>query len=263
MDRMKPFKVKEYRGQPVRWIEEKADGYSVEVYRSGSLEVITRGGHDIAEMLTSLHQILHTLPDGTRFRAELHAPGVPATSVPTLINDQSERLIITPFYNPDVLAHQDFVDWARRYRMEPPGWTEEVPDEVESLKKEALDRGLEGFILVEDYHGQRYKVKPTKTVDCVVMEAEQSFSETWWPGLKCLHVGVYCADNLKKIARVGSGFAGEYRLSIDTQGKRDALEGRVCEVEYDSVAAKGQLKFPRFVRWRDDKRPEECTDEQL
>ncbi len=34
--------------------------------------------------------------------------------------------------------------------------------------------------------------------------------------------------------------------------------GRVFEVEYDRVAAKGKLRFPRFVCWRPDKPKEEC-----
>ena len=63
-----------------------------------------------------------------------------------------------------------------------------------------------------------------------------------------------------EIAKVGTGFDGDYRYSVDPK----KLFGRVAEIGYQSLGAKGRLKFPKFLRWRDDeKKKNECLIDQL
>ena len=65
-------------------------------------------------------------------------------------------------------------------------------------------------------------------------------------------------DQLIEIARVGGGFSDADRRWTEAE-----VMGRVCEVRYDCVMARGRLRFPRFIQWRDDKPSNECTMEQL
>ena len=54
-----------------------------------------------------------------------------------------------------------------------------------------------------------------------------------------------------------SGMDDEVRAAISGE---DAY--RVCEVKYERVGSGGKLQHPRFVAWRDDKLPEQCTADQ-
>jgi len=269
-------KVKKYNGKtPVKFLQQKLDGYAVIVWKwGGRVEVLTRTkGVDLWPKLKRnkhLQRIIESMPKDCTVVGELYAPGVQATSVPTMVNDADKRLRICAFAMPmlhghdvaymtipEVLTCLEIFGFETPYTYEYP--EAEVPN-IGHLKALAMDNGWEGYVLKEEHCSGWWKVKPTNTVDCFVVATSQSMSPTHFGGLKALFVYVNNSDgSIRSLGQVGSGFEAEYRTSVD----RASLIGRVCEVEYDSLAANGKLKFPRFLRWRDEKTKEECTVDQL
>jgi len=266
---MKMLTVKEYNGQPFRFIQEKKDGYGISIDEKG---VWTRKKDvNVRDKLPHhLKRVLRHLMPGSDVLAELHADGVQATSIPTLLNDGSPRLKITAF------ADLSLKEWPYNLvlnQLERQGFlipqTSVVcnPDELmiydeadcDSLIAEAVERKIEGWILKEAHLRGWYKLKPVKTVDAVVTGVTVSDSITHYGGMKAIQVSLFFPE-LVEIASVGSGFTADYRHTVD----QDSLIGRVAEIKYDSIAANGKLKFPRFVRWRDnEKAANECTGDQL
>jgi len=100
-------------------------------------------------------------------------------------------------------------------------------------------------------------------------------------GLGALHLAAQGPEGLMYAGRVGSGLTETDLASLpgqlhdDEQAKPPCLgripRGRehtwvrprlVCEVRYKEITSDGLLRQPIFLRWRTDKRPEECTHPQ-
>lgn len=293
-----------WKPEEINRIEEKLDGHRIAIVRHSNrecardnlqrpagaphskVEVRTRTvGVDlwpqIQEFLPDLAEIALHLPYGTVLDGELYAPGVPATSVKTMINEGDSRLRFTPFampvfdFRPQTYVRFEIIEAMLREQglSLPKSYSSHhLPlvgrisrqEGTRFLQEEALRMGMEGFVLKRYHYEGWYKVKPKRTVDAVVMGTTVSTSDTHWGTLRAIQVGVYFEGGLLQIASVGSGFQQEYRHSLDTDAKRAALIGRICEVEYDDLAANGKLKFPRFLRWRDDEKTlAECTSDQI
>jgi ATP-dependent DNA ligase len=133
------------------------------------------------------------------------------------------------------------------------------------------------------------KVKKVKTADCVVGAYRPSRADE---GIGSLLLGLYRDGVLHFVGHTSSFSAAErkrLRAELRQYEDPDALtfgEGRtpggpsrwaraeqavwtplrpvlVCEVRYDKVQGDRFRHAATFVRWRDDKRPEECTFDQL
>ncbi len=157
-----------------------------------------------------------------------------------------------------------------------------------ALYDAAVARGLEGVVgkrIGSPYiPGKRtrdwLKVKTTHTVDCVIggFSPGQSARSGSFGSLL---VGVYEGELLRYIGSVGTGFTdatlGMMRRMLDTlkiaaspfaepvpvRGARWVQPSLVCEVEYRELTSGLRLRAPSFKGLRTDKRPEECTLDQL
>lgn len=149
----------------------------------------------------------------------------------------------------------------------------------EELFEAVIQKGLEGIIAKKKdspyLPGKRsnywLKIKGRKSADFVVIgylpgkgERSSSFGS--------LTLGVYSSGELVPVGRVGTGFSKEMLEYIKSKLKplpeHTGREIRVkpeivVEVEYGGITKDMKLRFPRFVRLRPDKKPEECTADQL
>jgi bifunctional non-homologous end joining protein LigD len=154
--------------------------------------------------------------------------------------------------------------------------------EGERLYAEVERMGLEGLVAKKSdslYKGGRssnwLKVRVDKTGDFVVVGfTAPRGSRT---GLGALHLADYVNGTLTYAGRAGSGFKdqelAELRAGLEqSRRKTPPCEGPVpggpdtfwvepelvCEVRYKEFTDESLLRQPVFLRFRDDKKPEEC-----
>ena len=199
------------------------------------------------------------------------------------------------YYGFDLLGFEDFdlrgLPLAARkavlLRVLPPvgplRFLEHVEDAGEALYQEAERLGLEGIVAKKadaPYRAGRspawLKVRSRKTGDFVVVGFTAPRGSRG--GFGALHLADYAGGTLVYAGRAGSGFSdrqlAEVRRTLETGRRRGApCTGPlppeqdttwvepvlVCEVEYSEWTEEGLLRQPVFLRFRDDKRPEECV----
>jgi bifunctional non-homologous end joining protein LigD len=172
-------------------------------------------------------------------------------------------------------------------------YLEHVEQEGEALYQEAARLGLEGVVAKKadsPYRAGRspawLKVRSRKTADFVVVGFTAPKGSRG--GFGALHLADYVNGKLVYAGRAGSGFTekelGEVRRTLEQHRRQDApcsgpLAARkstarppgkgttwvepllVCEVEYTEWTDEGLLRQPVFLRFRSDKKPEECVRE--
>jgi DNA ligase D-like protein (predicted ligase) len=117
------------------------------------------------------------------------------------------------------------------------------------------------------------KIKPTRSCDCVILgytkgegDRESTFGS--------LAVGLHNEEGrLEHICNVSSGLSKSTLNALKVFLSKTVTEQRgkltfvkpllVCEVVYQSVTSDRSLRAPRFSRVRFDKKPSECTVEQV
>ena len=189
---------------------------------------------------------------GTVLYGELFLPGFPASQVKAAILDRDPDLRYHVFASTNFDAKtelhviqrhaaacgQDFVQpWLTYDEVKAAGGLITIMAEMPHL---------EGFVLKGGNLSRWLKYKRTDTLDLVVTDLIDGKGKNL--GLigslelsdRC-HV-VRCNCNLK---------SDEQRMDVTIMGE-DVI-GRIVEVEYDYIDAGGRLRFPRFVRFRDDK----------
>jgi bifunctional non-homologous end joining protein LigD len=151
-----------------------------------------------------------------------------------------------------------------------------------ALYAEVLERGLEGIVAKRADSAYRagrspywLKVRALKTADFVVVGfALPSGSRAGFAGL---HLAEHTGGDLRYTGRVGSGFSDVELLRVRAELERARREtppctgavpkGRdhvwvsprlVCELRFVERTRDGLLRQPVFLRFRDDKAPEEC-----
>jgi bifunctional non-homologous end joining protein LigD len=164
-------------------------------------------------------------------------------------------------------------------------YLEHVEEDGEALYHEAERLGLEGVVAKKaaaPYKPGRsalwLKVRSRKTGDFVVVGFTSPKGSRG--GFGALHLGEYVGGALTYTGRVGSGFSekqlGEVSRTLQSRRRPDPPCGgpvpkekgttwvepvMVAEVEYSERTDDGLLRQPVFLRFRDDKRPEECVRE--
>lgn len=179
--------------------------------------------------------------------------------------------------------------WARKRALErllpsvgPVRFADHVEGDGEAFFAAARGMGLEGIVCKRadsPYRGGRspdwLKVRVDRTGDFAVVGYTEAARGR--VGLGALHLAVREGDRYRYAGRVGAGLTDrqleEARRTLHAARRGSpiadgtALGGRgdvwtdpvlVCEVRYKEWTDEGLLRQPVFVRFRDDKRPEDC-----
>lgn len=263
---------------PIRWYQEKKDGYRLTFIREKDGEFVALGRTDNYWSLLSglkLAEPVHDLPEESIIDGELYIPGHPASDVVTAMKNGWKSLkydaFAVPYLAGECYEDEDLeevnnilqiggfttIDPIRSFRNERP---EELLYRLLTLAQ--LEK-IEGYVVKNKHYAEWYKIKPEHTCDLVVMDFKEG--EKKYTGmLGALICGAYNEKNeLVELASVGGGFDDAQRSILWKPWRRAKLKGEVVEVMYQDVMAKGRLKYPRFLRFRDDKPAKECTLKQL
>jgi bifunctional non-homologous end joining protein LigD len=162
-------------------------------------------------------------------------------------------------------------------------YSEHFEKDGEALYDRAVGMGLEGIVAKQadsPYKSGRsdlwLKIRADKTGDFVVVGYTAPKGSRG--GFGALHLGGYADGKLIYAGRAGSGFTGQMLKEVGDRLQalatpRPPFEGPVpaekeshwvkpelvAEVRYKEVTGDGLLRQPVFLRFRDDKRPEECV----
>lgn len=283
-------KFKDYVGQPVRYYSPKADGHMqyVKVDNEGQIIVWTKNMKDNTAKLLSVEHIkqeLRRLPANSFVMGECHCPGELSTEVPHMLCTGDERLRFSVFAAPMLagrnLANDDDLLFVMSlikvlgldtvpvlkviqgfdctFRSRPVG-----SFLVARLLKDAITQKIEGWVLKNHHMSEWYKLKPVKSIDAFVLDVTQSDSDTYKGHMKALILGLYKPDwSVHDLGECGGGFTKAFKMSLPYDEMRGQLLNRIVEVAYDSITKHQKLRFPRFIRFRDDKNVDSCTTEQL
>tara|TARA_R110000787_G_scaffold42303_12_gene104019 strand:+ start:3150 stop:4001 length:852 start_codon:yes stop_codon:yes gene_type:complete len=257
----------------IKRCEVKLDGFRVTVCREGNKNIFAVGrkteGADLwPKMMECLVRediaALSRMPEKTVLDGELFIPNDFASSVSHILASGKAEARFQPFAAPFVAGvdcrSTTFADRDKmlaHLRFQPPQELSMWPSKIEDLSALADEMKVEGFVLKQAHYRGWYKVKRNQTVDAIVIGAEPGKGKHRGR-LGALHLAVMRGDDMVKCGKVGIGNDAEWRDC-------DAVEilGRVVEVLHEGVQSNGALRFPRFIRWRDDKTPIDCDVSQL
>jgi bifunctional non-homologous end joining protein LigD len=161
-------------------------------------------------------------------------------------------------------------------------YSEHIEEQGEAMFEQVQRMRLEGIVAKKadsPYRPGRSpdwrKIRADRTDDFVVVGfTDRKRSRT---GFGALHLAQFVGDELVYTGRVGTGFTAgqldEAREQLDgilrdepaCAGALPSGPGHhwvepllVCEVRFRELTEEGMLRHPAFLRWRDDKEPEEC-----
>lgn len=247
------------------WAEQKLDGYRMTIIKDE--RGIRAHGKDYRNLWPKIEYLfaarMARVPLGTIFDGELYVPGKPATQVVTHYNMKSPELRYSIFAVPyhkmeDLSAVPLTTDIIRMIAMTY-GFESSLTHELQyATAEQATKMGIEGFILKEMHYYGWWKIKPVQPVDLVVVGSTSGRGKNKGRIGSLICAAYNSSAELQVVANVGKGCDDQWR---DMEPSK--VIGKVVEVSHEGKQARGKLKFSCFLRWRDDKLPEQCTMEQL
>lgn len=254
-----------WNGQRTRYAHLKRDGHFTRITKDqfGRVQITTPTPTDITEEVKRcqcgwLAPIYSRVPLRTTLLGELWYPGKPASYVKSALASHDARLRFSAFAvetEPADATLELIEDLCSYWAVDFPMWVklQECMYERELLLQSAAQHeDAEGWVLKDGNMLNWFKLKPVSTIDLIVTDFKEGNGK--FLGL----VGALVCSTAEghRIANV-SGMDDAVRFEL-----QESDIGRVCEVRYQYVGSKGRLRHPAFIRWRDDKRPEECTVDQ-
>jgi len=257
---MRPKIVEYSPDKRYKYAHLKRDGIWVTLFQQTPLSAValTRHPTDVADQLRSGSNAAFlsfelVAPVNAQLFCELFAPGQPASEVKSLLaSGRASELSLESFATP-MLPDDAELAAVRAYSeaLRVPfnaHWRRQDVSYVEDWWRKYDG---EGVVFKNGNLLDWAKYKPTLTADLIVTGFKDGRGK--YVG-KVGSVECSLADGTV-VAYVG-GMTDETRDELSAD--REAFLGRVVEVAYQRVEARGGLRHPRWVRLRDDKRAEEC-----
>jgi len=137
---------------------------------------------------------------------------------------------------------------------------------LEELWKTVVEKGNgEGVMLKSDkirnYGKDWTKVKKEDTADAFILGATPGKGK-YSGQIGALELAVYNGGTIWPIGKC-SGMDDAVRLEMTELALQGNLKDLVIEVKYNDVTKNKKLRHPRFMRWRPEKKKEECLLSQL
>ena len=230
-----------------------------------------------------IQAILPRLQSGNA-RPPVHLSNPVTYIVFDILEKDGESLVDLPLIERQKILRQSVID--------DPRVTVSVPVESRGTEyyRVAISRGLEGVVAKQKdsryepgaRSGTWLKIKQTQSCDCVIVGYTIGQGGRG-PLFGALLLGLYETGQKKLvyIGKVGSGFSDRELNDLMAMFQKIRTDGptvtgseqgdqivwlkpvMVAEVEYQQATRDTRLRIPRFIRIRPDKKPEECTLDQL
>lgn len=269
----------------LRWRQRKYDGWRLTLFsgvdKKGEYAAYSRQitpEHDLSTKLEYLPWFQHFCQGGwdygTILDGELIYPGRNASYIPTALKQQDPYLQYVIFGTPligmndctrtpmnklkETLLMQGLpvgVSFADFDELNPVDWWHRpIQALIDDSLHHARSRGWEGVVVKREVWGGWWKIKLDASDDLIVMGWRRGIGK-FFGKMGALTLGYL--DDTGRLVECAT-CSGMDDATRDAFNPKEDI-GRVVEVTHNGVTEHGRLRHPRFIRWRDDKDPSECT----